>query len=103
MAGKTNVNQAPKHGDDSSALLDELVPLCNSWTSPCWDEIDYLSRIKEVQLREVLEIRKKELSIIRTTECLQCPSFVKHVRIGAYVNICCLLMHISLPCVMMSG
>ena len=44
-----------------------------------WDELDWLSKIKEVQLRELLDIRKQEASVAQNGVCVQCPSFVKHV------------------------
>ena len=38
-----------------------------------------MSRVKEVSLREILEMRKRELLIAQTSRCIECPSFVKHV------------------------
>lgn len=56
----------------------ELTKHCASWTSSVWDEIDW-ARIKELQVRDILEKRQKQASIAQGCKCLQCPSFLKHV------------------------
>ena len=58
---------------------DELSRICPSWTLTHWDELDWLSKIKEVQLRELLDIRKQEAAVAQNRACVQCPNFVKHV------------------------
>ena len=68
-----------KHTEEADKFAKDLVKLCNSWTNPCWDELDWPSRLKEVSLRETLESRKKELSVCQGSRCIQCPQFVKHV------------------------
>ncbi|GCB25056.1 putative ATP-dependent RNA helicase C550.03c [Aspergillus awamori] len=55
----------------------ELTKHCASWTSPVWDEIDW-ARIKELQVRDILEKRQQQASIAQGCKCLQCPSFLKH-------------------------
>ncbi|PKY02851.1 antiviral helicase [Aspergillus campestris IBT 28561] len=55
----------------------ELSKLCASWTTPVWDEIDW-ARIKELQVRDVLEKRQAQATLAQSCRCLQCPDFVKH-------------------------
>ncbi|GAQ06728.1 putative ATP-dependent RNA helicase C550.03c [Aspergillus lentulus] len=55
----------------------ELSKLCASWTSPVWDEMDW-ARIKELQVRDILEKRQAQAAITQSCRCLQCPSFLKH-------------------------
>jgi antiviral helicase SKI2 len=55
----------------------ELSKLCSSWTSPVWDEMDW-ARIKELQVRDILEKRQALAAITQSCRCLQCPSFLKH-------------------------
>ena len=56
----------------------ELSKLCTSWTSNVWDEMDW-ARIKELQVRDVLEQRHAQADIAQKCKCLQCPHFLKHV------------------------
>jgi antiviral helicase SKI2 len=60
---------------------EELVPICDSWTSTHWDEFDWSSKIKEVQLRDILEARRRDLAVVDHSQCLGCPDFAKHVGI----------------------
>ncbi|PWY73715.1 antiviral helicase [Aspergillus heteromorphus CBS 117.55] len=55
----------------------ELSKYCASWTTPVWDEMDW-ARIKELQVRDILEKRQKQAAIAQSCKCLQCPSFSKH-------------------------
>lgn len=61
----------------------ELSKVCASWSSPVWDELDW-ARIKELQVRDILEKRQAQANIIQSCRCLQCPSFLKHVSSGAF-------------------
>lgn len=56
----------------------ELSKFCSSWTSNAWDEMDW-ARIKELQVRDVLEQRQAQADIAQRGKCLQCPQFLKHV------------------------
>lgn len=58
----------------------ELSKICDLWTTPTWDEIDW-SGIKELQLREILEKRQAQMSIVQSCKCLDCPDFLKHVSL----------------------
>ncbi|OJJ81640.1 SKI complex RNA helicase subunit SKI2 [Aspergillus glaucus CBS 516.65] len=55
----------------------ELSKLCSSWTSPVWDELDW-TRIKELQVRDILEKRQEQATVSQTCRCLECPNFLKH-------------------------
>ncbi|OJK03667.1 hypothetical protein ASPACDRAFT_111566 [Aspergillus aculeatus ATCC 16872] len=55
----------------------ELVKFCASWTQPAWDEMDW-TRIKELQVRDILEKRQQQATIAQSCRCLQCPNFLKH-------------------------
>lgn len=56
----------------------EVSKLCSSWTTPIWDEMDW-DRMKELQVRDVLEKRQEQAAITQSCRCLQCPDFLKHV------------------------
>ncbi|KAL4764792.1 SKI complex RNA helicase subunit SKI2 [Aspergillus foveolatus] len=55
----------------------ELSKLCSSWTTPVWDELDW-ARIKELQLRDILDKRREQANIAQSCDCLKCPKFLKH-------------------------
>ncbi|KAI9745085.1 MAG: hypothetical protein M1818_001363 [Claussenomyces sp. TS43310] len=55
----------------------ELARLCTSWESEEWDELDW-GRIKDLQLRELLQKRKEEISASENCNCVSCPQFLKH-------------------------
>ncbi|SLM40354.1 dead deah box rna helicase [Lasallia pustulata] len=55
----------------------ELADICASWISPHWDELDW-ARIQDLQLRDVLDVRKHEAAIAENVQCISCPNFVKH-------------------------
>jgi antiviral helicase SKI2 len=57
----------------------ELSKIPGSWATPMWDEMDW-SRVKELQLRDVLDRRQAQASIAQSCKCLDCPDFLKHVR-----------------------
>jgi len=56
----------------------ELTKYTNSWVDPAWDEVDW-QRLKELQVREIMEKRQAQADIVQSAHCLQCPDFVKHV------------------------
>ncbi|OJJ46626.1 hypothetical protein ASPZODRAFT_152081 [Penicilliopsis zonata CBS 506.65] len=55
----------------------ELSKLCASWTNPVWDEVDY-ERIKELQVRDILEKRQAQINIAQSCKSLECPTFLAH-------------------------
>ncbi|KKK25716.1 hypothetical protein P175DRAFT_0462955 [Aspergillus ochraceoroseus IBT 24754] len=55
----------------------ELSGLCSSWTTSTWDEMDW-ARIKELQVRDILDKRQAQATIAQSCQSLQCPNFLKH-------------------------
>lgn len=84
----------------------ELGKICASWNQPCWDELDW-TRIKELQIRDILEHRKLKGVELQQAHSLGCPAFVKHVgvMISKTVELKCelTLNNVSFLCVMMNG
>ncbi|RFU33177.1 hypothetical protein B7463_g3202, partial [Scytalidium lignicola] len=64
-------------GEPYQAAMKELARICNSWEPDVWDELD-LSRIKELQLRDLINRRSEQAKASQTGNCLQCPQFLKH-------------------------
>lgn len=56
----------------------ELSKVCSSWTNGLWEEMDW-ARIKELQVRDILEKRQFQAKIAQSCRCLECPNFLKHV------------------------
>lgn len=56
----------------------ELSKLCSIWTSDIWNEMDW-DRIKELQVRDILEQRETQAGIAQSRRCLDCSNFLKHV------------------------
>ncbi|KAJ9222077.1 NUC185 domain-containing protein [Paecilomyces variotii] len=54
-----------------------LSGLCSTWTSETWDELDW-GRVKELQVRDILEKRQAQAAIAQSCQCLGCPNFLKH-------------------------
>lgn len=44
------------------------------------------ARIKELQVRDILEKRQAQAAITQSCRCLQCPSFLKHVSCHRLYN-----------------
>ncbi|KAN0089271.1 antiviral helicase [Hyaloscypha variabilis] len=64
-------------GEEYQKARDQLWKVCQSWESDAWNEMD-LSRVKDLQLRDIIAKRLEELKTAQTGECLKCPQFVKH-------------------------
>ena len=78
MRNKTRLSL--KEGEEetpspSDNLLRQSIKLP---TNNAWDEINWMARLKEVQIQEKLNARKQDLTIINRSRCLECPNFVKH-------------------------
>jgi antiviral helicase SKI2 len=56
----------------------EVSKLCASWETPDWDELDW-AKIKDLQLRDILDQRKHAADRAQHRECLSCPEFLDHV------------------------
>jgi antiviral helicase SKI2 len=68
-------------GEDYLKAKEELARICTDWEEPQWDELDY-SRIKDLQLRDILAKRVEQSVISQKASCLQCPQLVKHVSVA---------------------
>ncbi|KAL8873947.1 MAG: hypothetical protein Q9174_000666 [Haloplaca sp. 1 TL-2023] len=55
----------------------EICRLCSSWQSPSWDELDW-SRLKDLHVRDILELRQQKFRIAEGTRCIECPHFAQH-------------------------
>lgn len=55
-----------------------------SWVDPIWEEVDW-QRLKELQVREIMEKRQVQADIVQSAHCLQCPNFAKHVSLHGSV------------------
>jgi antiviral helicase SKI2 len=65
-------------GDAYNKAKEELWRMCQDWESTQWDELDF-SRIKELQLRDILTRRFEQSTLAQKASCLVCPQFIKHV------------------------
>ena len=65
-------------GDPYQKAKDEIWRLCSNWELDEWNELDW-SRIKDLQLRDILTKRNEEATVSQKAKCLQCPQFIKHV------------------------
>lgn len=68
-------------GDEEAAEAahTELAELSTDWSQSAWDELDW-SRVKDMNVRDVLDKRRAAAEVAQSCECLQCPKFVTHVR-----------------------
>ncbi|KAI9681817.1 MAG: hypothetical protein M1829_000562 [Trizodia sp. TS-e1964] len=55
----------------------DLLMLLKPWSSLDWDELDW-ARVKDLQLRNILDSRTHEAELSQTSHCLTCPNFPKH-------------------------
>jgi antiviral helicase SKI2 len=73
-------------GELHQEAVTELSRICNSWELKEWDELDW-GRIKDLQLRDILQQRQGKAKISQSCECLKCPQFLKHVSIRCLTRI----------------
>ncbi len=67
---------------DSAKVItakEEVVKLCQDWLSDNFEELDWV-RIKDLQLRNILDSRRQAAQEASERKCLACPNFLKHVR-----------------------
>ncbi|KAJ5569779.1 uncharacterized protein N7459_009209 [Penicillium hispanicum] len=55
----------------------ELTKYASSWLNTAWDELDW-SRVKELQVRDILDKRRDQVQIMQSCHCVRCPNFLKH-------------------------
>jgi antiviral helicase SKI2 len=67
--------------EEQQKAKEQLEKYCKSWESDEWNELDW-SKIKELQVREILAKRLEEMTIAQKGSCLTCPDFIKHVSLA---------------------
>lgn len=73
------LEQGLKSGEEAVKFAEaEISKISALWTSTKWDELDW-GRIKELQIRDILEDRTRKASEAQLGHCFDCPHFVKHV------------------------
>jgi antiviral helicase SKI2 len=70
-------------GEPCQEALTELSRICSSWELDVWDELDW-ARIKDLQLRDILQQRTQEAASSQECVCLTCPQFLKHVSFSLH-------------------
>lgn len=75
-------------GDGYQKAKEELTRICSDWEAPEWDELDF-SRIKDLQLRDILAKLVEQATLSQKAGCLQCSQFIKHVRTLLLTTILC--------------
>ena len=73
-------------GDKYVQAKEQLFQLCKSWTAEIWDELD-LSKLKSLQLQEIIGKRREVEVKVSTSPALKCPDFAKHVSLPAVPRI----------------
>jgi antiviral helicase SKI2 len=66
-------------GDSHQKAKERLHSICRSWDD-LWDEMD-LTKIKNLQLQEIMEKRRDMERTVSGSPAVNCPQFVKHVRV----------------------
>ncbi|KAK1765072.1 NUC185 domain-containing protein [Phialemonium atrogriseum] len=64
-------------GEAYQKAKEKLQGICKSWTSDIWDEMD-LSKLRSLQLQEVIGKRKEAEARACTSPALKCQHFLKH-------------------------
>ena len=76
MQADTSAIQA-KQEEALQAIKTDLLATCASWTSATWQEADF-SRIKEIQIRNIIDERNKQAVTVQECEAVVCPQLEKH-------------------------
>ncbi|TAQ86619.1 hypothetical protein B7494_g5050 [Chlorociboria aeruginascens] len=66
-----------KGGEGHTEAIKELGRLFSDWQLDEWNELNW-SRIKDLQLRDILMKRIEESTASQKAKCLTCPQFLKH-------------------------
>ncbi|CAL8581446.1 Antiviral helicase ski2 [Xanthoria parietina] len=75
---KINLDGLLKHREESKAEAKaEIARICASWQSSVWDELDW-NRLRDLNVRDTLELRSQRLAEAEAAECIECPQFVRH-------------------------
>ena len=83
-------------GEAYQKAKEKLQDICKSWASDIWDEMD-LSKLRSLQLQEVIGKRKEAEARACTSPALKCQHFLKHVSHAESEQGQCRLIHRSTP------
>ncbi|KAI1818663.1 DSHCT domain-containing protein [Poronia punctata] len=64
-------------GENRTKAKDRMLKICKTWESDIWDEVN-LSKIRNLNLQEIIEKRRQEAMKIQESAIMQCPKFLKH-------------------------
>ncbi|KAI0448548.1 DSHCT domain-containing protein [Xylaria acuta] len=64
-------------GESRAKAKDKMLRICKSWESDIWDEVSF-SKIKSLNLQEIIQKRQQEVANILQAATVQCPKFLKH-------------------------
>lgn len=65
--------------DEAEKLAtNEILPLCQSWTFRDWEEVNWRDRIKDLEIRKLLDQREEAAKNAQVGKCLDCPKFLQH-------------------------
>ena len=67
-----------KNAASMQAAQAEFGRLSTSWTLSEWEELDW-TKVKDLQLRNILDERKREAASAQHRHSVSCPQFLKHV------------------------
>jgi antiviral helicase SKI2 len=99
---KGTIPEIFKGGEAGQLAMDKLHDLCSGWDSR-WDEAE-MSKIKSMQLQEIVEKRIELVKVISSSPVVKCPGFLKHVSRPVLASpVSFLLTRFSLPCAMTNG
>ncbi|KAL8994737.1 MAG: hypothetical protein Q9169_005376 [Polycauliona sp. 2 TL-2023] len=70
-----------KHREEAEKEAEaEIQRICASWQSSVWDELDW-NRLRDLSVRDILELRQRKAAEAEAAECIECPQFVQHENI----------------------
>ncbi|KAL8656010.1 MAG: hypothetical protein Q9226_002814, partial [Calogaya cf. arnoldii] len=78
---KIDLDGLLKHREEAeNEAKAEIDRICASWQSSIWDELDW-NRLRDLNVRDILELRGRKLAEAEAVECIQCAQFVRHFSI----------------------
>jgi antiviral helicase SKI2 len=57
---------------------EQLLPFCKSWNYRDWDEIQWKTKIKDMNFHNLVDERTKAAEMAQRSKCLSCPKFLQH-------------------------
>lgn len=65
--------------DEAEKLAaNEILPLCQSWMVRDWEEVNWRDRIKDLEIRKLLDQREEAAKNAQVGKCFECPKFLQH-------------------------